>query len=136
MGSAAVSLSASETGKPFEIQSSFTGPISSTAAELRGITVAQSLVSERSSLILLTDLLVSLHALRTRQRQEDFQYSKELPGIQQHLDTLVPLLNEKAKHLSLQGLSFTIAKIAGHSGDPLNDYADARLRIEPQRHSL
>ena len=98
MGLAAVSLSTSESGTPFQVQSSFTGPIGSTAAELRGITVAQSLATDKSSLILLTDSLASLRALRRRQRQ-GFQYFKELSGIQCHLDTLVPLLNEKAQLL-------------------------------------
>ena len=72
MGAAAVRLPSKAVDK-YEVQSSsFTGPISSTSAELRGLTLVQTLIRPVDDTTILTDSLASLHALRQRHRT-DFQ---------------------------------------------------------------
>ena len=73
IGVAVVRLPSNAEDK-YEVQSSsFTGPISSTSAELRGLTLAQTLIRPVDDTTILTDSLASLHALRRRHRT-DFQY--------------------------------------------------------------
>ena len=98
MGAAAVRLPLNAEDK-YEVQStSFTGPISSTSAELRGLTLAQTLIHPDDDTTILTDSLASLHALRRRHRT-DFQYYEEQHSIQPHFDQLVHQLNSKAAEL-------------------------------------
>ena len=88
MGAAAVRFPSRAENK-YEVQSSsFTGPISSISAELRGLTLAQTLILPVDDTTILTDSLASLHALRRRHRT-DFQYYEEQDSIQPHLDQLV-----------------------------------------------
>ena len=60
MGAAAVRLPSNAEDK-YEVQSSsFTGPISYTSAELRGLTLAQTLIRPVDDTTILTDSLASL----------------------------------------------------------------------------
>ena len=113
--------------------SSFTCPISSTSAELRGLTFAQTLIRHVEDTTIVTDSLASLHALRQRHRT-DFQYYEEQYSIQPHLDQLVHQLNSKAAELRF-GKTLTIAKIPGHAGDPMNEKADD-IADSPTRHAI
>ena len=123
MGASAVRLPSNAEDK-YEVQSSsFTGPISSTSSELRGLTLAQTLIRPVDDTTILTDSLASLHAFGRRHRT-DFQYFEEQHSIQPHLDQLVHQLNSKAAEPMRFGKTLTIAKIPGHAGDPMNEKAD------------
>ena len=66
MGVAAISLSTIASTLLQIMSSSFTGPVSSPAAELRGLSLVQTFVQTEEDTTILTDSLASLHALRKR----------------------------------------------------------------------
>ena len=128
MGAAAIVMPSYEASPLEPKLSCLIGPINSTVAELRGLALAEEYLKEEHSAVILTDSLASLQALQKRQR-EDFQYFKERESIRESLDWLVDALNKKAEAVSKNGGTITIAKVIGHTGDPMNEAADAHADV-------
>ena len=118
MGAAAVIMSGNGATPSIALeQKGVDGVVCSTTPELVGLQLAVCSAPETDSLLVLTDSLCSLRALRKRQRN-DFQRFEVKEGLQQHIDNLVNAVNERIS--SSHGLlrKITFAKVIGHSGNP------------------
>lgn len=96
------------------------GPASSTRPELTGISLALECCPLTENLTIMTDSLDSLTSLFNL-RRADFPLSLHRHPARQLLTHAVKLLN--ARHAA--GVITRLVKVKAHSGDPLNEAADA-----------